>query len=297
MQKFFQFFGGAVLLILGMVWAALQHWSLFDPAIAKLKESGPTGALIAQFITSPLFMLILGTVGLYLIANGLSEIKKNKKEAQLQPSVSPVIHIENNPHIEVNQHPAPAMADQRSSGRSKPESSEPTPNVIFLGSKTIRIRSGLTSGFYESDSQNDALASIACFRNELSPSRRVAPAFDIRACIIYRDSVGQEIGTGISEACWMGDLRRINFPVGESNCVILVISLADGNLFSPFLRHTRSGWGNGIVTDTYPLNVNLKTIDLRLIRGNDLLLEPIVFDFGTDQNRPIVKQRVMAAGA
>ncbi len=100
--------------------------------------------------------------------------------------------------------------------------------------------------FLESQNQNDRRGVIACFRNEPSMSRRVLSADYVRAQIVYRNSQGQEIGDGVSSACWLGHhFDTIDFQVGQSHCVLLGF-LDDGRLLVP-LKQREHHWDGDVI--------------------------------------------------
>jgi hypothetical protein len=57
----------SVVLGLGAAWEFLNHWSLLDAVLTKLKEQGAIGVLIANLIVSPVLRLTLIGIGLVLI--------------------------------------------------------------------------------------------------------------------------------------------------------------------------------------------------------------------------------------
>jgi hypothetical protein len=169
------------------------------------------------------------------------------------------------------------------------------PNFIFLAGTTTRIRDGKYASFHEAEGkdllQNDPYAVIASFRNEPVVGKRVASVY-ARACIVFRNASGEEIGAGISEACWLGDSTSptVEFSVGESHKVILAL-FSDGTLLCPYRRITHNHWGQGIETEHYRLDKDaLKTIEVRIVHREELLLEPIVFDFSIIDGRPAIKR-------
>jgi hypothetical protein len=44
---------------------------------------------------------------------------------------------------------------------------------------------------------------VACFRNEAVYGQRAYNAEDVTAHLILRDLNGQEVGNGVSRACWL----------------------------------------------------------------------------------------------
>lgn len=175
---------------------------------------------------------------------------------------------------------------------SKPK---PIPNIHCLGSKTLLLREGLNgSGWYEDSSKNsmNAVGAKVCFKNHSSDetSKTVAKPYDIRASLTFLDESGQEIGTGISEACWTGDLRQINFGVEEAHCIVVLLMVGE-QFICPYLRRTRSHWGDGIVMDAFKFDAMPKTVVIRLLEDNSPLLPPCYFDVAMSDGKLALKQR------
>ena len=58
----------APVLVIGAIWEFLNHWSLLDAFLTKLRAQGATGVLIANSITSPPLRLTLIAFGFVMIA-------------------------------------------------------------------------------------------------------------------------------------------------------------------------------------------------------------------------------------
>jgi hypothetical protein len=283
------FFGAiAVILILGL--QSIEHWTVIDTVLNGLRNNGPAGTFLASMLMSRLVPLVIAIAAIYLVLEGRSE----KNEASLPQSVPSI----DNAAMQ-RQSTGPVTQQVFLGGQPqlppKPEEPKPRPNIRCLGPATTRLRLGMEGhGFYEDadgrfpESLNGVMV---CFRNESSVEKKVAAVFDVRASISFLDDSGFEIGTGISEACWAGDLGRINFDVEKSHCVIVALVFKDGTLHCPYLHHVHTNWGAGLLTEFYILKARPKTIEVRLIRETDLLLAPCVFDFSMVDGQPILKER------
>lgn len=175
--------------------------------------------------------------------------------------------------------------------------SKSTPNLRCLGATTSYLREGHEGGRFYDDIERRFSESIpgafVCFRNEADEGKDVAPAFDVRASLLFLDGSGQEMGTGIADACWLGDLRPIDFRVEDNHCVVVLLLLSNGAVVCPYRQQVTTSWGGGLRIDTYKLDVVPKTIEVRLVAENDLLLPPCAFDVSMVDGRPIVKQRLI----
>jgi hypothetical protein len=81
---------GAVLLVVSIIWEGLTYWSVLDATIAKLKDGGPSGILLAGIVTSPLFVATLAVIGLVFGYRGLSGMRNGVKNPSLPPNPGPV---------------------------------------------------------------------------------------------------------------------------------------------------------------------------------------------------------------
>jgi len=278
----------AVVLILGL--QSIEHWTVIDPVLTGLRNNGPVGTFLASILMSRLAPLVIAIAAIYLVFEGRSEKKETSPPQSLPP-------IDNSA---TQRQSTGAVTQQVFLGGQpqsppKPEEPKPRPNIRCLGPATGRLRLGMDGhGFYEDGegrSPESVDGAMVCFRNESSVEKKVAAVLNVRASISFLDESGVEIGTGISEACWLGDLRKINFYIENSHCVIVALMFKNGTLHCPYLRHVHTNWGEGLLTEFYILKVRPKTVELRLIRENELLLAPCVFDFSIIDGQPILKQR------
>ncbi len=66
------------MLFIGAVWEALNHWSLLDSVITKLRSEGSAGILLANAIVSPLLRLVLILGGFVIVAKPYIDRRKTK---------------------------------------------------------------------------------------------------------------------------------------------------------------------------------------------------------------------------
>ena len=197
---------------------------------------------------------------------------------------SPSINVSPTIHLSHSQPPEPPK-------QPRPDIPRSQPNLICLGAQTIRVHFSNNQGrqfFYETADQDAFYAVIACLRNE--PSRDARRAEQVRVNMIYRDNDGNEIGTGIPRASWLGDnADMMDFHVGDRHCMLLVVREPEGTLsnLEKERRRATDGWlGDTIKSNVYHLHEGLKTIELRVLSGNDLLMEPVRFSFSVIDGRP-----------
>lgn len=189
----------------------------------------------------------------------------------ISPTISPTVS-------HANGQPLPHRAsDPREIPRPR------KPNLIFLSAEIVPISfcHSYSEGeiFSESQDKTKNRGIKACFRNESSNSRRVADAIYVRAQVIFRDGNEQEIGNGISSACWLDcDSDSIDFRVGDSQCAFLGYMEQVDKLLVPWKerRHTWQGDAISLRDNTFD---GVASMEVRLIDGNnDLLLGPLVLD-------------------
>lgn len=228
-------------------------------------------------------------------------LTRSKKEKNPAPPTSSVDNSASQTQtgIKFEQHIYPAQTSPVLPVLSEPplEPKEPDrrSNIRCLGPQITRLRTGISGyGFYEDaegSHRESNSAAIICFRNEALPDRKVRLVYNVKASIVFTDDVGQEMGTGIAEACWVGDLRDVDFPLQRTNCAIVALVTQNGVFTCPYIRRTRSQWGDGLTVDFYRLDKLPKAIEVRLIHGTELLLPPCIFDFSVSEGKPIVQRR------
>jgi hypothetical protein len=190
-------------------------------------------------------------------------------------TVSPTIHVT---------HPQPPQTPRQQPRPAIPRSQ---PNLICLGPETIRAHffdNTREQYFYRSADEKGTFILIVCFRNEPKGVR----AEYVRVNVLYRDKDGNEIGTGIPRASWLGEHMEImDFHVGDSHCAVLVVLDRLERDLSNLMKERRSTiYGDVVETGVYPLRDDLKTIEVRLLSGDNLLMEPVCLSFSMIDGRP-----------
>jgi hypothetical protein len=283
---------GIILVFAILLLQSIERWSILDSVIAALRRMGPAGIVMVNVLLSPVLPLVIAIAALYLVYEG----RKAQKEPAIPPSTQPIDNRANQAQSTgaVTQQVFVGGAPKILPPQPPPEP-KPKPNMRCLGPLTTRLRMGMDGhGFYEDAEKRfgeSLSAAMICFRNEASAGRQVKLVYNARASIVFMDDSGQEMGIGIAEACWLGALRNIDFPLEQTQCAIVAILLPDGTFTCPYVRRTHAHWGEGLPTEIQRLDACPKKIEVRLIKENELLLEPCIFDLSVVEGQPVLKQR------
>jgi len=192
-------------------------------------------------------------------------------------SFNPIFKQEANPNTTVNVYPPSAPAPV-----IKPSFPKPSPNLRPLAPRSTWFRQPERNGAELFEDQEKHFASsiagvVACFRNESSLERNVAGVRAVRGSISFLDEKEQEIGEG-ADACWVGGFCFEDFEVRKSNCLIVALLADDGTVLVPYPRVQRTEYGNVVTLDVTVLPRTPKSVEVHLLRGDDLLLVA-QFDF------------------
>ena len=177
-------------------------------------------------------------------------------------------------------------------------SSHARPNLVFAGTRTIRIGFDALDWrelFFESQKDADPPGVVACFRNEPVPETPGIDADGVRAQMIYRDKDGRELGI-VPRACWLQDyFDMVDFPAGASHCVILAILRPGGRLVAPWRRRATfpsSHGGQVVTTEAYQFDERVRSIEMRIMdASNLLLLPPLTVEFSVVDGSPTAVRR------
>ena len=187
----------------------------------------------------------------------------------------------------------------RQETRASPQpSSHSRPNLVFLGTRTIRIGFDALDwreSFFESQKDADPPGVVACFRNEPFPETPGTDTDGVRAEMIYRDKDGQETGI-VPRACWLQDyFDMVDFPVGASHCAILAILRPGGRLVAPWKRRATAADGHRgqvVTTEAYQFDERVRSIEMRIMgASNQLLLPPLTVEFAVVDGSPTATRR------
>lgn len=208
-----KFIAGAFTLLALIVWEALSYWSVLDPTLAKLKESGPLGALIANTVTSPLAVLALAIAGLAFVIRGIGEMRKGLARDEQPQRSEPSFRTEIKPVITVNPTISPTISDQQSPD-SKPESDEP-PSLQYVQAEQV------STEFY------DGIAAV--FRNAPRQlGHRTPPARAVTAHLTYRNPHNpDEQELHINFGTWLGESTHFaRFGPGQAQRLVIAVQYA-----------------------------------------------------------------------
>lgn len=196
-----------------------------------------------EWVFSGIGLTVIGIVWWIVRQFGSRREPANAVTQSPSITVSPTIHVGSNlplpePHREQPRPVAP---------RSRPN--------LICRPETIRVHFTNYEGrqhFYETPDQDGFYAVVARLRNDPLADGRGLRAEHVRVNIIYRDDSGNEIGTGIARASWLGDnMDMMDLHVGETQSALLVVREPEGKL-SNLGKERRRG---GFYGDTIKANV------------------------------------------
>jgi hypothetical protein len=191
-------------------------------------------------------------------------------------------------------HPVAPYPPREATRSSEPERKS---NLVFTRSETVSLVYSATDRdkvkwSKASKRADNALSVIACFRNE--PGERVINVNNVRAQIVYQNECGDEIGE-VGRAAWLEtDMDLVDFPAGETRCLILIVR-CEGQLSVPFVKREPAGYmAETVKSDLLNLESQPARIEVNLLSGKtgERKVGPVSFDFSVDLNGdPQVKLR------
>jgi uncharacterized membrane protein len=290
-KKLWSILVGAIVVIVLVGIQSLEHWTLVEHSIEGLKRQGPIGVFLAGVLVSPVLPLVLA-LGIIVIV-----IEVWRKQREITDRRERI----NRPSQEL-----PSRADSRieNSGNSSATGGAATGgnaivNQYFIGEKTgayppppeapkrkpnLRYRSvrtcpiNITQDFpgaagefvvIEIDHDVGAWGIVACYRN--TPATGVLMASDVSAHLTLRDAEGQEIGTGVSKACWLNNpTDTIDLEPGIPHDVVLLVT-DKKNVSIPWKKWNLST--GQLDSDIYSVPRPVATVEVEIIdsRGEPLL--------------------------
>jgi hypothetical protein len=243
-------------------------------------------------------------IALYLLATHKKSEPAAANTANAQSTASP--QITTNPQITAN----PVVSQHTHlhlSGHDQPEkhpvpAPKPRPhhNLRLHSCKMMKIEPSYGEGgdadeFHATDDQTKPNAAVVCIRNK-SKDSEVAYLDNVRAALVFRDSDAHEIGSGIHQAVWLNNhLCNPSFDLEETKCVILAFMVLDAKgrvteVGAPFVRTKHDEFGGVIPTlEEYSLGDNLRTVELILLSENSRVMEPLIFEFFDDNDKPGIR--------
>jgi hypothetical protein len=177
--------------------------------------------------------------------------------------VGPTINIHPNPVATPLPETKPPELD------IKPTS---THNVRFVGVRATRFDDNLIQEVF--DVQSGVIGLKACFLNQSIPGTSVSTFRYVKARVVYRHLDGSEI-TENSRVVWLGhgNSRHVHLGVNHRECIM--VALKGGTAWVvPFTRWHRSEFGESSELDGEPLPDGKLEIEITLVDGNGVGLEP-----------------------
>lgn len=268
---------GAILLLMEIPIKLMEYGHLLEDF--KLKHPEAYSTLISPGTTIVRWIVGLGLIGWLIYEYRTSRPESANQHSHFSSAAQPVPPITIAPVFNNSPNISPNISSAAPQIARVEQTSSVGPKLKFLNVRTINLDHGIDEYFFETHNQEGRRAIVASFRNEPSSTMRVRNVNNVRAQIIYRDSGGQEIGTGVARACWLDSKSdTVNFPVGESHTVILLVQWDHNKLAVPF-RRLKAGWVYTITTDAYEFPVVVSTLEIIILNeDNDVLLEPVVVE-------------------
>lgn len=235
-----------VCLIVGSVIAVVLHFT--KPS----RKEGSSGRLVAQHV-----------------GNGASLRTGNMKTGDVNVSIG---------------WPTPQSPTAPSA--EKP-TKRPAPRVKFLGEEVIDVSwfgNDQQEMIVSPIGQNIVKALVARYRNDVSGLEKSADGY-AKANLILRDQDDKEIGHGILGALWFDDRQPAEYfelEMGQGGCVVILVKGHSGYLI-PWKRPQTTEFGRILLTELVELKEKPKTIEVRLIGNDGLLLPPTVIDTSKHQ--------------
>lgn len=171
-----------------------------------------------------------------------------------------------------------------------PRHSEPTPNLIFLGSRTTTIF-GIEPPdelyFFSAKGPGDKLeAIIVGFRNDTMPGpTRIAVPTNTIAQVLYYDCAGAELRS-VVRVCWLGrkgDL--VDFDLGHDFWLVVALLLDDERWLVPYYKRERDWMGDRLGLENESIDCDqLSAIEVRIISAFDRELFRVHLNFSRDES-------------
>jgi hypothetical protein len=241
-------------------------------------------------------------IALYLLStHKRSEPTPVSSTANAQATASPQITA--NPQLTASPKMSTHIHLPGSQRREKPSQSPPKPkpqhNLQLHSCKMLQIEDsigphGEMGGFHSTDDQSKPNTAVVCIKNK-SKEGEVADLHDVRAALIFRDGNGKEIGNGIPRAVWVNNqLGNASFDLEETKCVIVAIMQQDAKgevvgATAPYIRELPTNYGLSLIVEAYELDENLSTVELFLLSKNSRVMEPMMFEFFDENNKPGIR--------
>jgi hypothetical protein len=214
-------------------------------------------------------------------------------QATANPQITANPQLTANPKVSTHIHlPGSERREKPPQSPSKPK---PQHNLQLHSCKMLQIDEsvgpyGEMGGFHSTDDQSKPNAAVVCIKNK-SKEGEVADLHDVRAALVFRDSSGREIGSGIHQALWVNNhLRNASFDLEETKCVIVAVMQYDASggivgAAAPYVRELPTSYGTSFVVEPYSLDENPDTVELILLSKNSRVMEPMIFEFFAEEGK------------
>jgi hypothetical protein len=261
---------GGLVFVLGVALDILSHFQALDYLQLHWIPA-------YQFLNSDKTHLVLILVGFGMLGFAIVKLMQNQPSSGKPVEIAPVpeperpmtqtqnassgvsqsgnVAQQNNPTFNVYGGPPPPPSPEPKPRRVIPP--EPKPNLILVNERMAKVnvktdgRHVPTMLHFHEISGSTGGAALVTFRNQPKAGVTVAEAENIKVHIVFRTRGGNEIGTGISAAPWMGEYHNtVDISQGESKTVLIGMC-GDGKLLAFDNRRSifGSNWGNDIPDD------------------------------------------------
>jgi hypothetical protein len=229
-------FAGAIATVAILALQALEHWSLIDSVVTKLRSMGAAGAFLVNIFLSPLLPLALAITALILVWDG------RKSEMEREPVPPPSINnnstLTANPHFE--QHLHFGVGEQKPAniqlGKAQP------PRVSFVRGRRAMLHQSPLGVWEELTGHTSQNAILAEFRNIPGKEGQAgATANSVSANLVFRarEEVEQ---LHINHGTWLSHYEHfVSFYPGDTYQLIIIVNprgadvtLENPNASNPF---------------------------------------------------------------
>lgn len=159
------------------------------------------------------------------------------------------------------------------------QTEEAKTNIEFLRAKDVNLRFDSYQGlsFHETDEERNLPGLVACFRNDGIYGSKIRTARYLRAHLRFMDADGQEIGTGISGACWLGHKGDLMTLKTDESAYVLIVIRSKEQFYVPWKQRKLVALGSESIFDRDCEFAALpNSVEIRLVDGDDMhVIEPI----------------------
>jgi hypothetical protein len=238
---------GAIAVLILLIVQSIERWSVVAALIDGLRASGPFGSFIAGILLSRLSALVLAVAAIYLVWGE----RKDKKEAALTPSSSPIMQSVNTGSVTQHFEPHITIGSEKP---EVPQAKEEIPSLRYVQTRQICLSEDSRSVWQEvSSSQINGI--VADFRNvPKHAGQTTVTAKSVTAKLVFRSPGLEELH--VNHGTWLKHYTHFaTLQSGDTHSLVIAIKLI------PFvtLENPRSQdpfaarrWRSGITI--YPVN-------------------------------------------